>query len=56
MDINEENRILKNRCRILTHGLICQSCKMECENRERDFGDWSGIDIGEEESEDVDKA
>lgn len=42
-----ENKILKNRCRALTHGLICQSCKIKCDNREREFGDWSGIEMEE---------
>lgn len=55
-ELVRENEVLKNRCRALTHGLICQSCKIKCNNRTREFGDWSGIDIPEEDEDNVDKA
>lgn len=36
--LEEENRILKNRCRILSNGVMCIFCPLECKNRTEEFG------------------
>lgn len=39
----KENKALKNRCRIITGGVMCFSCPLECENRTEEYrGDVSG--------------
>lgn len=45
--LEEENKILKARCAVLTKGLLCYWCQMECKSRAHDYdrnytGDYKG--------------
>lgn len=33
-----ENRALKNRCYVLTRGMLCSHCPIDCSDRTVDFG------------------
>ena len=35
--IEEENRLLKNRCSVLTRGMLCYWCPIDCESRQHDY-------------------
>ena len=42
-EIEQEVKQLQNRCAVLSKGLLCQFCNMECESR---IGDSVGADDG----------
>ncbi len=35
--LEKENRELKSRCAVLTKGLLCAWCKMECKSRAHEY-------------------
>ncbi len=35
--LKRENKMLKNRCRVLSNGTLCCFCLLECKNRKTPF-------------------
>ena len=53
--LKHENRVLKNRCRVLGQGVLCIFCPMECVNRSADYrGDDTTKEAADDQTDNSD--
>lgn len=53
--LEKENRQLKNRCRVLSKGLLCGGCEFDCESRSEEYqGEafWGKFILPEDDDDD----
>ena len=50
-ELRKQNKVLKARCAVLTKGMMCVFCVMECEYRQADFEDKETMERIEKEIE-----
>lgn len=53
--LQHENKVLKNRCRVLSQGSLCIFCPMECSNRTMQYrGDETTKEAADDQTDNSD--